>query len=365
MIGVLLINLGTPDSPSVGDVRKYLKQFLSDPLVIDINPIARSLLLNCIILPFRSPKSAEAYQKIWTERGSPLFFHTDDLTKKVQERLGDDYRVQMAMRYGRPSIETGLKKLVDAGVDRLVIFPLYPQYASSSTESTMREVFEVAGRIKLVPHINAVQPFYSHSSFIHAFAERGRPLLQNFHPDHLLFSFHGLPERHILKLDKSKNYCLKDPECCDKMVQANQACYRAHSFHTARMIAEELKPDFNIIFDHSSPLAKEVHSRQEKIPSTLKPLLATVSFQSRLGRTPWIKPYTDIVIPQLAQKGIKRLAIYCPSFVADCLETLEEINIRARELFLENGGEDLLMIPSLNAEPLWVHAVCEMVKSVK
>lgn len=340
MTGILLINLGTPDSPSVADVRKYLKQFLSDPLVIDINPVARKLLVNAFIVPFRSPKSAEAYKKIWTDRGSPLLFNTLDLVQKVQTQLGDNYAVEVGMRYGSPSLEQAIYKLISKGIDRLIVFPLYPQYASSSTESSLRAIFEIVGRIKKVPPIKAVPPFFNHPAFINAFALQGAELLKNFKPDFLLFSYHGLPERQITCLDKSQSHCLKKSDCCNQITEHNQACYRAHCFATTQLLTQALE------------------QQEIKVPSQM-------SFQSRLGRTPWIKPYTDLVIPELAQKGIKRLAIYSPAFVADCLETLEELNIRARELFLQNGGEDFLMIPSLNASAPWVDAVCEMIEAIK
>jgi len=334
-IGVLLINLGTPKAPTAKDVRRYLKQFLSDPRVIDINPVGRWLLVNLIIAPFRSPKSAAAYRKIWTERGSPLLFHTQDLGRAVAERLGEDYAVEIGMRYGEPSIESALRRLFDRGVREVRILPLYPQYSSSATGSTQEEVFRVAKRMWNITPLQFLLPFFDHPGFIRAFAEVGRDRLHDFGADHVLFSFHGLPERQILKGDVGGNHCLQKPDCCDKIVPANGLCYRAHSYATARALAAALE------------LPAERY---------------TICFQSRLGRTPWIKPYTDLVIPELAKAGKKRLAVFCPAFVADCLETLEEIGMRAREQFRSLGGEDLLLIPSLNAEPTWVEAVCAMVK---
>ncbi len=334
-IGVLLINLGTPKAPTAKDVRRYLRQFLSDPRVIDINPVGRWLLVNLIIAPFRSPKSAAAYRKIWTERGSPLLFHTQDLGRAVAERLGENYAVEIGMRYGEPSIESALRRLFDRGVREVRILPLYPQYSSSATGSTQEEVFRVAKRMWNITPVQFLLPFFDHPGFIRAFAEVGRDRLREFQADHVLFSFHGLPERQILKGDVGGNHCLQKPDCCDKIIPANGLCYRAHSYATARSLAAALE------------LPAERY---------------TVCFQSRLGRTPWIKPYTDLVIPELAKAGKKRLAVFCPAFVADCLETLEEIGMRAREQFRSLGGEDLLLIPSLNAEPVWVEAVCAMVK---
>ncbi|MFO1463978.1 MAG: ferrochelatase [bacterium] len=335
MVGVLLINLGTPAAPTTAAVRRYLREFLSDPRVIDINPLGRWLLVNLIIAPFRSPKSAAAYRKIWTERGSPLLFHTQDLGKAVAEGLGAGFCVEIAMRYGEPSIESALRKLFDRGVKEIRILPLYPQYSSSATGSTQEEVFRVAKRMWNIVPLQFLLPFFDHPGFIGAFAEIGAEKLRDFRADHILFSFHGLPERQILKGDVGGGHCLQRPDCCDKIVPANGLCYRAHSYATARALATSLG---------------------------LRPEQYTVCFQSRLGRTPWIKPYTDLVIPELAKAGKKRLAVFCPAFVADCLETLEEIGMRAREQFRSLGGEELILIPSLNAHPTWARAVCDMVK---
>jgi len=334
MIGVLLINLGTPDAPTVPAVRRYLRQFLSDPLVIDINPVGRWLLVNLIIAPFRSPKSARAYQKIWNDRGSPLKYNSQDLADAAAEKLGQGYAVELGMRYGSPSIETAMKRLVERGASELRVLPLYPQYSTSATGSSQEEVFRVAKRMGNSLPLRFLMPFFEHPGFIRAFAEIGAPRLEEFKPDHVLFSFHGLPERQIEKVDTGGNHCLKSPHCCDKVIPANGLCYRAHSFATARAIAAELK---------------------------LAPENFSVSFQSRLGRTPWIKPYTDLVLPELIRSGKKRIAVYCPSFVADCLETLEEIGIRAREQAEALGGK-VELIPSLNANATWVDAVCEMVR---
>lgn len=335
MTGVLLINLGSPKAPTVKAVRAYLKQFLSDPLVIDINPLARWLLLNLFILPFRPKKSAAAYQKIWSDQGSPLIIHTEALAKKVASQLGENYTVETGMRYGSPSIEEGLKKILSKGVSQIQVLPLYPQFASSSTESSLRALFRVAQKLKLVPPIKVIPPFYEDPRFIRAFAQQGRDIIDSLKPDHVLFSFHGLPERHIRKLDKSGHTCFKANNCCEKIEEANQACYRAHCFQTAKLIAGELG-----------------------LPRSQ----FTISFQSRLGRAPWIKPYTDFMLKDFPKRGIKKLVVFCPSFVADCLETLEEIEIRGRESFLLNGGECLKLIPSLNADPLWVKGICHLLK---
>ncbi len=335
MIGVLLINLGTPAAPTTAAVRRYLREFLSDPLVIDINPVSRWLLVNLLIAPFRSPKSAAAYQKIWSPEGSPLMVHTLALGQAVSEKLGAGFSVEVAMRYGEPSIESAMAKLFERGVQEIRALPLYPQYSSSATGSTQEEVFRIAKQLRNITPVKFLLPFFDHPGFIGAFAEIGRKSLDEFRPDHVLFSFHGLPERQILKGDVSGRHCLQKPDCCDKVIPVNGLCYRAHSFATARALATALN------------IPTEQYS---------------VCFQSRLGRTPWIKPYTDLLIPELVRSGKKRLAVFCPAFVADCLETLEEIGIRAREQAKSLGAEDLLLVPSLNSTPAWVQAVCSMIQ---
>jgi ferrochelatase len=337
MIGVLLINLGTPDAPETPAVRKYLREFLSDPRVIDISPIARTLLVNAIIVPFRSPKSAEAYRKIWLPEGSPLLFHTKNLAQRVSEKLGSKYAVAVGMRYGRPSIASAMEELTQKGVQEIRVLPLFPQYATSSFGSAVAEVYRVAQKNWNAPLIKILPPFFDHPGFIEAFAQVAQPVLEKLRPDHVLFSFHGLPERHILKGDPTGKHCLKFDECCDHPNEKTAYCYRAQSFKTALAIKKRLG-----------------------IPDDL----CGVSFQSRLGRTPWLKPYTDLIIPELVAHGKKRIAVFCPAFVADCLETLEEIGIRARESALTAGAEELQLVPSLNDHPVWVEAVCKITQSV-
>ena len=336
MQGLLLVNLGTPDEPTAPAVRRYLRQFLSDPRVLDIHPVGRAALLNMVILPRRPAQSAAAYRKIWDPtRGSPLLFHSQDLAQQVGERLGAGWRVELAMRYGSPSIEAALERLRATGADEIVVLPLYPQYAASSTGSSLEEVYRIAAARWNTPSIAAVPPFYDEESFIAAFAAVGRPVLEREKPDHVLFSFHGLPERHMRKSDESGRHCLASASCCDRVDGVNRNCYRAQCYATARALAAALALD-------------------EKGWS--------VSFQSRLGRTPWIRPYTDVVLDELAARGIKRLAVFCPAFVADCLETLEEIGIRAREQFRAAGGDDLFLVPSLNSSPGWVDAVVDLAR---
>ena len=241
------------------------------------------------------------------------------------------------MRYGTPSIPAALDRLRDAGADQVVVFPLFPQYASSSTGSALEVIYRHAAARWNVPALSAVPAFYDHPGFIAAFAAVGRQVVREHRADHVLFSFHGLPERQILKSDESGGrHCLADASCCDGIALANRHCYRAQCFATARAIAGALE------------LAGQGWS---------------VSFQSRLGRTPWIRPYTDVVLPELAQRGVKRVAVFCPAFVADCLETLEEIGIRAREQFSAAGGDDLVLVPSLNSSPAWVDTVVELVRA--
>lgn len=331
--GLLLVNLGTPDAPRTPEVRRYLRQFLSDPRVIDIPALSRWLLLNLIILPTRPAKSAEAYRKIWTEEGSPLLVYSQALTREVRARL-PGFEVELAMRYGNPSIPSGLERLRARGVTEYVVFPLYPQYAASSTASTEDELMRVLREGWDLPPVRVLGSFHDHPGFLDAFAEVARPVLDGAGFDHVLFSYHGLPERQIRKSDPSGNHCLATPACCDAITSANHRCYRAQSYATSRALAQRLR---------------------------LSDGGWSVSFQSRLGRTPWIKPYTDLVIPELAKKGVRRLAVMVPSFVADCLETLEEIALRGDELFRQAGGEALVLVPSLNAHPTWADAVVQMV----
>ncbi|HVK77039.1 MAG TPA: ferrochelatase [Kofleriaceae bacterium] len=334
--GLLLINLGTPDAPTPGAVRRYLREFLGDPRVLDINPVGRALLLNLVILPLRPRKSAHAYAQIWDrERGSPLLFHSQDLTAGVAARLGTGWHVELAMRYGAPSIADALDRLVAAGVDRVIAVPLFPQYASSSTGSALERLYQLAGQRLTVPPLSVVPAFYDDDGFIDAFVAVARPRLDAFRPDHVLMSFHGLPERHMTAGDPTGSHCLASPGCCDRIVAANQHCYRAQAYATARSLAAGL----GLVDDGWS-----------------------VSFQSRLGRTPWIKPYTDEVLPQLAARGVKRLSVMCPAFVADCLETLEEIGMRAAGEWKASGGEALELVPSLNAGPAWIDAVVAMAR---
>ena len=332
--GVLLINLGTPDAPRPKEVRRYLRQFLSDPRVIDINPLGRWLLLNLIILPFRPRQSAEAYSKIWTERGSPLLSHTEDLGAGVARVLGDSYSVAIGMRYGKPSIASALESLLAQDIGTLAVLPLFPQYSSAANGSAMEHFFEVLkGRWNL-PRLSVREAFCDHARFVEASVSVYEETLAGFDADYVLFSYHGLPERQVQKSESQDGVCdMQGP--CPALGPGNRYCYRAQCYRSTQAIALGLG---------------------------LEPERYGVSFQSRLGRTPWVKPYTDHVLPQLAQKGIKRLAMTSPSFVADCLETLEELGIRAREQWEQLGGEDFRLLPCLNASEPWIEAVAAMIR---
>jgi len=336
--GILLVNLGTPDAPEAGPVRRYLREFLSDPRVIDINPLGRWLLLNLVILPFRPKRSAAAYREIWTSEGSPLLVHGRALLDALRERVSE-HPIEFAMRYGNPSIAAGLERLRAQSCDQLIILPLYPQYASSSTGSTVERVYREAAGLWNTPYISVIPPFYDHPAFLAAFAEVARAKLAALAPDHVLFSFHGLPERHVLA-SADPNVCLASVDCCERLVDGNRNCYRAQCFATARGLAALLE-------------LGDAHGLEQRW---------SIAFQSRLGRTPWIKPYTDEVIPALAKQGARKLAVFSPAFVADCLETLEELGIRARQDFLDAGGETLELIPSLNAHPSWVAGVEQLIR---
>jgi ferrochelatase len=330
---VLLINLGTPDTPEPSSVRPYLTQFLNDRRVIDIHPIARFFLVNFIIVPFRSIKSSRLYQKIWTPKGSPLLFHSEDLKKKLQVELGEAYVVELGMRYRKPSISTALEKLREHRPSQITVLPLYPQYASSSTGSSIEELFRVLKKWEVIPSIQVVSKFYDHPKFLEALVSVAKRF-NHIDFDHVVFSYHGLPERQILKA--SAHYggdSCQLGSCCDKITKNNQFCYRANSFETTRRLVSAL----NI------PAGKY-----------------TTSFQSRLDDK-WLKPYSDKVIIELAKKGAKKILVFSPAFVADCLETIYEIGIEYDEIFKEHGGEKVTLVPSLNSEDVWVRAVREMV----
>lgn len=332
--GLLLVNTGTPASTAVSDVRRYLREFLSDPRVIDIPAPARWLLLNLIILPFRPRKSAEAYRAIWTERGSPLLVNCLGLVSALQTELGAQFEVRLGFQYGQPRIADSIHALVEAGCDRIAVLPLFPQYAAASSGSAVEKSMAAASQYWAVPSLQVLPAFWQEHGFLDTWAERVRAGIEEHRPDHVLFSYHGVPERHCTKTDPDGRHCLKSSTCCDAIVPANRNCYRAQCFATTREVARRA----GLTTPHS------------------------VSFQSRLGRTPWIKPYTDHVLDELAKSGVKRLLVVEPSFVADCLETLEEIAIRGREQFRAAGGEELVLLPSLNVGSDWVQSLAQIVR---
>ncbi len=331
--GVLLINLGTPDSPSVSDVRKYLFQFLNDPRVIDIPWLARTLLVNLIIVPFRAPKSSKIYKELWTENGSPLLIYGNELKEKVQAELGNGFSVELAMRYQKPSIESVLEKMRIENYKKIVVVPLYPQYASSSTGSTLELVFKTIANWYVIPELKVVSQFFDNQGYINAFVERGK----QYNPEeyeHVIFSFHGLPVRQVDKVYEDRKPC-SDHNCENEITDDNYYCYKASSFATAKAIAERLN------------IPKEKY---------------TVSFQSRLDEK-WLEPFSDKVVEQKAKEGIKKLLVFSPAFVADCLETIIEIGHEYSEIFKSNGGEKLQLVESLNTHPVWVKTVSDMVKA--
>jgi ferrochelatase len=333
-LGVLLINVGTPDAPRAAEVRRYLREFLSDPRILDISAVGRWLLLNLIILPFRPRRSALAYRSVWLPEGSPLMHYSRRLVEALRAAM-PEADIELGMRYGEPSLERGLDALRARGCDRIVAVPLYPQYAASTTGSSVEALYRAAGEPWNTPFLTVVPPFYDHPDFIDAVARVGAPVLEDFRPDHVMFSFHGVPERHVRKSDPSGMHCLVQPGCCDAIGPTNRNCYRAHCVATAGALRDRLG---------------------------LKLEDTTISFQSRLGRTPWIKPFTDDEIVALARRGVRRLAVFCPAFVADCLETLEEIGIRAAESFTAAGGEALRLVPCLNDHPVWVRALATIIR---
>jgi ferrochelatase len=331
--GILLVNLGTPDSPATADVRKYLDQFLMDERVIDIHPIKRNLLVRGIIVPFRSPKSAKLYKEIWTEEGSPLLIYGNSVRDKIAERLGNDYHVELAMRYQSPSIPDALERLKQAKVDSIKVVPLFPQYASASTGSVHQLVMEIVSRWQAIPALSFVNSYHDHDGMIKVFADNARKYLDQ-QWDHILFSYHGIPERQMKKADVSGSHCLQVKDCCRTMTENNKFCYSAQSYDTTRLLVKELG---------------------------LEEGKYTLCFQSRLGSDPWMQPYTSDVLKDLAAKGVKRILVLCPAFVADCLETLYEITFEYQEEFEKLGGEKVQLVESLNDNPKWIDALEDII----
>lgn len=332
-LGVLLVNTGSPDAPTAKDMRVYLRQFLSDPRVIDISPAARWLLLNLVILPFRPKKSAHAYQQVWTDEGSPLIVNSLRFRDALREALPHAL-VEIGMAYGNPSLKFAIDRLLTDRAERLVVVPMFPQYASATVGSVLEGVYKTLSERMNVPPVSVVAPFYDAPGFLDAWAEVARCALDKFRADHVVLSYHGLPERHIRNCDESGHHCLQASDCCERFLDGNPNCYRAHCMRTTQ------------------GLVKRIGLQQSAY---------TLTFQSKLGRDPWLEPATDREIVRLAKSGVKRLAVISPTFVADCLETLEEIGIRAKQDFLEHGGEEFLLVPSLNADAEWVAAMADFI----
>ncbi len=330
--GVLLVNLGSPDSPSVADVRRYLREFLMDGRVLDVNWLLRFCIVHFAILPRRPKHSAEAYREIWTPAGSPLVVTSQNTRDKLRQRLS--VPVEVAMRYQHPSIPDAVGALSRHGVTNLLLIPLFPHYAASSFETAVERVLEVAALAAPRMRVQVEPPYFDRPDYIAALAASAQEWLEK-HFDLLLFSFHGIPERHIRKSDPTGRHCLSSPDCCEISSPAHATCYRAQCFRTVAAFAKKA----------GLPASKYA-----------------VSFQSRLGRDPWLRPYTDHELARLPSQGVKKLLVICPAFVSDCLETLEEIGIRGRRTFLQAGGAEFDLIPCLNEHPLWLDALENMVK---
>lgn len=335
--GVLLVNLGTPDSPSVKDVRKYLREFLMDEYVIDLPYVTRWFLVNVIIAVFRAPKSAKIYQELWTEEGSPLLIYGLKVRELLQKKLGSEYNVDFAMRYQSPPIKDALQRLKDDGIDELTVIPMYPQWASSSTKSSIEKVKEVLKSLNYSPKTKIVENFVSNEKFTDAFSEIGNKYWSTGKFDKVLFSYHGIPERHILK-DSDNGYCQLG-SCCKTYGKSNRLCYRAQCYETSRKIAQKMN---------------------------LKESDYEVAFQSRLetrARDPWLKPYSDVAAENFPKDGFKNVLAFSPSFVSDCLETTIEVGDEFKEIFEENGGEHWQLVESLNDHPKWIETLEDLVKN--
>jgi ferrochelatase len=329
---VLLVNLGTPDSPSVSDVRSYLSQFLNDPRVIDIPWLLRKILVNLIIVPFRAPKSAKIYKELWTEQGSPIITHGESVKHLLQEKLGEEYNVELAMRYKNPSVPSVLEKIRKTNPNKIIILPLFPHYASASTGSALQEVMDVIRKWWVIPELSFISQYWDHKGYINAFIERGKQYDWKDY-DHVLFSYHGLPERQVDKV-YDEGLC-NEKHCESEITEENKYCYKATCFATTRLLTAALG-----------------------IPEDRY----TVCFQSRLDKN-WLEPFSDKVVEEQAKKGAKKLLVFSPAFVADCLETTIEIGEEYQEIFEEHGGEKVQLVESLNDHPLWIEALEDLVKT--
>lgn len=332
--GVLLVNLGTPDTPSVGDVRSYLTQFLNDPRVMDVPWLWRKILVNVLIVPFRAPKSAKIYRQLWTEKGSPLLLYGEEVKKLLQQSLGEEYDVHLAMRYKNPSIPDVLETMRKNNYQEIIVVPLFPQYASASTGSALDEVIRVVRKWWVIPEVRLISQYYDHPTYLDALVATAAPYDHNDY-DHVLFSYHGLPNRQT---DKAHFHgdCLTN-RCEEELNDENKYCYRATCYATTRMIAERLN------------IPRERY---------------TVCFQSRLDKH-WLTPFSDKVVEDCARKGMKKILVFSPAFTADCLETIIEIADEYQEIFESLGGEKVQLVESLNDHPVWIQCLAELVQSRK
>ncbi|TCP24611.1 ferrochelatase [Tenacibaculum skagerrakense] len=337
MKGVLLVNLGSPNSTDPKDVKKYLDEFLMDQRVIDVPFWLRSFIVRGIILNTRPKKSAAAYKKIWWDEGSPLIVLSERLQAKVQDKT--DIPVGLAMRYGNPSIKSGLQELYDKGVRDLLLVPLYPQFAMATTETIVVLAEELRNEFFSDMKITDVPAFYNKPEYIKALSNSIKDYLSDKEYDHIMFSYHGVPERHIRKSDVTKSHCKIDGSCCNTPSKAHEFCYRHQCFQTTKNVMNELGLE------------------EDKV---------TTTFQSRLGVDPWLQPYTDRTLVNKAEKdGVKKLAIVTPAFVSDCLETLEEIAMEGKEEFLEAGGEEFHTVPCINDNDEWVAVLAKWINEFK
>lgn len=333
-IGVILANLGTPDAPTRGAVYRYLKQFLLDGRVIDIPAVPRHILVRGIIAPFRSGSSAKLYQQLWTEDGSPIKTYGFKVAEGVQKELPDNYHVELAMRYQTPSIEGAVFNLLAKHVDEIIVFPMFPQYSSACTGSIHEEVMRLLSKEQIVPSLKLINSYHDDSRITTIYADNAKQMgLDQY--DHFVFSFHGVPQRQMKKADRSKQHCIKTENCCSIACAANKYCYSHQCHQTAHAIAKKLN------------LAEGDY---------------TIAYQSRLGRDPWLQPYTDKTLEELLEHGKKNILVFSPAFVADCLETTIEIGYEYKEDFDELGGEKLDLVPSLNDDPRWISAISEIIQ---
>jgi ferrochelatase len=329
--GVLLINLGTPDSPSIKDVSKYLYEFLNDPRVIDIPAIARLLLINFIIIPFRVRNSAKIYKQLWTDKGSPILIYGKSVQEKLRQVLGDEFGIELAMRYQSPGLNDVIKQMEGKNYGKIIVLPLFPQYASASTGSAIDKAIRLISKWWTIPEIKIISQFYNDEGYLNTIIERTKKYNLDEY-DHILFSYHGLPVRQVDKVYSDGTLC-EEHDCETEINETNEYCYKATCYATTRLLAEKLN------------LSQDRY---------------TVCFQSRLDKK-WLEPFSDKVVIEQAKKGAKKLLVFSPAFVADCLETTVEIGVEYQQLFEEHGGEKVQLVESLNDHPMWIDALKNLV----